>query len=572
MHRRHQPRLEEARVFRSIPRSAPHRLPSAAATAAAASATAATRRVHRVRARTRAARRLQHGVQAVGGVALRARTSAPREVLIRLAHGLEGRNGLGLRATANRVHCARARRRRRRRLRRLRRRRRLLRRGMVGTVGWYAAVGVDEASASQEGRPYRARVGRVRRQAEHLCGKQSGSDLGQLALRRPLSAPGRAPGCPEPASASLGQSAAWAALAGHTGPAFHVKAHRERASARPGALSAQPRRKRHMAAHVRHVCRVVAAAVLRVVEQPALVPQPAAEGEVPAPARLVQRRVPLSLHRVEVNPVLTQPPRCWQQLHALRPGALAGRRAQPVLRAAGEDVELLRVHAALFHQVPRDLEPAKPPVSRASRGRRRPPRTGAAPPPAGRCAQQSVVAGAACCASKPCPRRQPLARQRSATRVSEAGRCRPPSEPRCGRSCRAGAEPRAAADAARRGPRQQPNRTRRQASSALVLARRADGDLRIAQGSISSGRRRTYLSNCTTTSRSYSAHMLHTVFSHISHRQTRRSEMFCALPWLPPLYPSRIPSHEHLPARASHCHACQTALIVQGRALLGQHE
>ena len=48
------------------------------------------------------------------------------------------------------------------------------------------AVGVPLA-------PHRAR----------LCGKQGGSDLGQLALRRPLSAPDRAPGCPElrPASA-----------------------------------------------------------------------------------------------------------------------------------------------------------------------------------------------------------------------------------------------------------------------------------------------------------------------------------------------------------------------------------
>ena len=141
---------------------------------------------------------------------------------------------------------------------------------------------------------------------------------------------------------------------------LHTGEHRERACARAGALGAQPRRKRNVAAHVRHVRRIVAAAVLRVVEQPALIPQPAAEGEVPAPARLVQRRVPLSLHCVKVNPVPTQPPRRREQLHALWPGALAGRRAQPVLRAAGEDVELLRVHAVPLHQVLRDLEPVLP--------------------------------------------------------------------------------------------------------------------------------------------------------------------------------------------------------------------
>ena len=42
MHRRHQPRLEEACVLRSVPRSAPHRLPSSFSSAAAASAAAAT--------------------------------------------------------------------------------------------------------------------------------------------------------------------------------------------------------------------------------------------------------------------------------------------------------------------------------------------------------------------------------------------------------------------------------------------------------------------------------------------------------------------------------------------------
>ena len=55
--------------------------------------------------------------------------------------------------------------------------------------------------------------------------------------------------------------------------------HRERACARAGALGAQPRRERSMPAHVRHVGRIVAAAVLRVVEQPALIPQPPAEAQ-----------------------------------------------------------------------------------------------------------------------------------------------------------------------------------------------------------------------------------------------------------------------------------------------------
>ena len=47
-----------------------------------------------------------------------------------------------------------------------------------------------------------------RDESQHLCGKQAGSDLGQLALRGPLSLD-CAPGCPElrPASVrySLGQ-------------------------------------------------------------------------------------------------------------------------------------------------------------------------------------------------------------------------------------------------------------------------------------------------------------------------------------------------------------------------------
>ena len=59
---------------------------------------------------------------------------------------------------------------------------------------------------------------------------------------------------------------------------------------------------------------------------------------------------------MEVHSEPAQPARRWEQFHALGPGALGGCRAQPVLRAAGKDVELLRVHTASLHQVPRDLE------------------------------------------------------------------------------------------------------------------------------------------------------------------------------------------------------------------------
>ena len=48
-----------------------------------------------------------------------------------------------------------------------------------------------------------------------LSRKDAGSGSGQLALRRRLSTRGQASGCPE----RLGRSAAWAALAGHAGPA-----------------------------------------------------------------------------------------------------------------------------------------------------------------------------------------------------------------------------------------------------------------------------------------------------------------------------------------------------------------
>ena len=61
-------------------------------------------------------------------------------------------------------------------------------------------------------------TGRRGREGTILYRRQGGSDLGQLAHRRRLSAPGHALGCPNPAS--LGRSAALAALAGHVGRGF----------------------------------------------------------------------------------------------------------------------------------------------------------------------------------------------------------------------------------------------------------------------------------------------------------------------------------------------------------------
>ena len=93
-----------------------------------------------------------------------------------------------------------------------------------------------EAAAAAARRRTRGGAGGARRRGiRTYVESRVRSDLGQLALRRPLSAPARHPGCPEasaslgqprPASASLGQSAAWAALppAGHTGLAFHIEA------------------------------------------------------------------------------------------------------------------------------------------------------------------------------------------------------------------------------------------------------------------------------------------------------------------------------------------------------------
>eukprot|EP00964_Phaeocystis_antarctica_P008953 scaffold4849_cov58-Phaeocystis_antarctica.AAC.7 len=63
-------------------------------------------------------------------------------------------------------------------------------------------------------------LGRAADGAPHLCGKQGGSDFGQLALRRPLSAPDRAPGCPElrPASAKQPLGPRWPRRYGHCSP------------------------------------------------------------------------------------------------------------------------------------------------------------------------------------------------------------------------------------------------------------------------------------------------------------------------------------------------------------------
>ena len=76
--------------------------------------------------------------------------------------------------------------------------------------GWHPDLPVRHARAPFESMP--SVVGRTQSAVDErefdLCGrKQGGSDLGQLALQRPLSAPGHASGCgkPRPASASLGQ-------------------------------------------------------------------------------------------------------------------------------------------------------------------------------------------------------------------------------------------------------------------------------------------------------------------------------------------------------------------------------
>ena len=67
-----------------------------------------------------------------------------------------------------------------------------------------------------------------------LCRKQGGSGFGQLALRRPQSAPDQASGC-HMAPTSLGQSAAWAALANHTGPVMFDRAQYMSHAPQPGS-------------------------------------------------------------------------------------------------------------------------------------------------------------------------------------------------------------------------------------------------------------------------------------------------------------------------------------------------
>ena len=54
-----------------------------------------------------------------------------------------------------------------------------------------------------------------------LCGKQAGTDRGQVALRRLLFSARSCLRQPK-SSASLGQSTAWAALAGHTSLFVHI--------------------------------------------------------------------------------------------------------------------------------------------------------------------------------------------------------------------------------------------------------------------------------------------------------------------------------------------------------------
>ena len=75
-------------------------------------------------------------------------------------------------------------------------------------------------------------------------------------------------------------------------------------------------RARAAQAHLRNVRRVVAAVVLHVVTRTALVAQPAAQREVPAPRRLMQRPVALPLDRQEINALQQQIRGCRWRLES----------------------------------------------------------------------------------------------------------------------------------------------------------------------------------------------------------------------------------------------------------------
>ena len=85
--------------------------------------------------------------------------------------------------------------------------------------------------------------------AQPLCRNQAGSAVGQPALRRPLSAPEQAPGCPElrPASAKQSVGPRWPTASGPSYRAcFRHRRRPQRGPERPqhGALQAQPGERR----------------------------------------------------------------------------------------------------------------------------------------------------------------------------------------------------------------------------------------------------------------------------------------------------------------------------------------
>ena len=85
-------------------------------------------------------------------------------------------------------------------------------RGAAPTFRWPARLACAAGRIPAARRPHSARLPRQHR--ADLCGKQGASDLGQLALRRPLPVPDRASGCPElrPASANQPLGPRWPAI------------------------------------------------------------------------------------------------------------------------------------------------------------------------------------------------------------------------------------------------------------------------------------------------------------------------------------------------------------------------
>ena len=85
-------------------------------------------------------------------------------------------------------------------------------RGAAPTFRWPARLACAAGRIPAARRPHSARL--PRQHSADLCGKQGASDLGQLALRRPLPVPDRASGCPElrPASANQPLGPRWPAI------------------------------------------------------------------------------------------------------------------------------------------------------------------------------------------------------------------------------------------------------------------------------------------------------------------------------------------------------------------------